>query len=243
MTEPYRRYTRELAQRARYRATWLPNAPLRLGDVGVLDGELFDGRTSLSELGVETRQRTGAPMDLSFASEDGVDISFSVPGDPTAAQVEFGSAGAFVFQATGCVETQLDDLDTLTRALVAIRDLEERWQPEWVLVDTVVRAARATIMVAESSHASVTLSLDAAAAKLSSLVPSGSATVRKQSGEVFHIVGARAITPLYRVRRFKRSFVDWLRGRKAAALARASSPLNLRAEDVFEPAASEAERP
>jgi hypothetical protein len=234
MTAPYRRYTRELSQRAGYRATWLPNAPLRLGDVGVLDGESFDARTSLGALGIASKQRSGPPGDLRFSSDDGVKVLFDLPGEPAAARVEFESQGAFLFQAAGCVETQLDDLDALARELVLQRDLELRWKPDWVLVDTVVRAARATVLISESTRAELTLELDPAAVGLSTLVPEAGISAGAQKGEVYQVIGAAGLTPLYRVRRFRRSFLDWLRGRPADELARAAAPLKLRADEVFE---------
>lgn len=212
----------------------MPNAPLRLGDIGVLDGPLFDRRASLGGLGVDFEQRRGRAMDLSFASDGLVQVSAGSSGEAANATIEFGSAGAFVFRATGCVEMQIDDLDAVASALVALRDLEERWNPEWSLVDTVVHASGATIAVAETSRATLVLSLDAAPEALSSLIPNGSSSVLRQSGRVFHLIGARSITPLYRTRRFKRSFVDWLRGRKALELGRAHSSVELHADAVFE---------
>jgi hypothetical protein len=74
-------YLNEIHQRFAYLPTWLPNAKLQLGDVGVLRGEGFRQMTTLKELGVPfTTRRGAAALDFSYTSASGVALQMKAKG-------------------------------------------------------------------------------------------------------------------------------------------------------------------
>jgi hypothetical protein len=206
-----------------YMPTWLPNAPLSLGDVGTLGSDGFFHRvTSLRDLKIDFTVRRGAtPLDFSHSSEQGVAMTVGGGADadagPTHAKakvtLEFSSKGAFVFQAKGCVESSIEDQAKLGRDVITRFKSGEDWDPDWVVINTVVQAKCATILVSSSTSSKVEI---AASGEL----PAGSVAladadvglrVLTQTGDVTNLLAQQKLTPLFRVSRIKRGLLARLK--------------------------------
>ncbi len=192
-----KRYLEAVRSRFGYLATWLPNSPLKLGDVGTWsDKDGFRRETSLQRLGLAVKvRRSKLPGDLDHASVDQVKASVGLSG-PASIQLGFGSAGGFVFHASDCMIEELDEVDTLG---VEIMDLfrQQIWKPGWVLVDTVVRAEKATIIVSQTEGASLEISGPADLTQIGKV----DLAITAQSGSFMRFVGEAGLTPLFRGRR------------------------------------------
>ncbi|MEZ4467968.1 MAG: hypothetical protein R3F43_26915 [bacterium] len=196
------RYLEAVRRQFGYLGTWLPNTPIKLGDVGLYTASGFRVETSLRRLGVSVRSRpAGVAGDLSHTSVASVKASAGLKGVP-ALSLGFGKAGGFVFQATGCTVKQLDDLDTVGVELVNLFQ-QSLWKAGWVLVDTVVEAAKTTILVSQSDDASVDLTGPTAISGLNE----ASISVTGQAGSVLQFLGQPGLTPLFRGRRVSRGFL------------------------------------
>jgi|JI10StandDraft_1071094.scaffolds.fasta_scaffold45164_4 hypothetical protein len=195
-----KRYLEAVRARFGYLATWLPNSPLKLGDVGTWsEKEGFRRETSLQRLGLAVKvRRSTMSGDLDHASLEQVKASVGLSG-PASIQLGFGSAGGFVFHASGCTIEELDEVDTLG---VEIMDLfrQKIWQPSWVLVDTVVKAQKATIIVSESNDASLEVTGPADLTQIGKV----DLAITAQSGSFMRFVGEAGLTPLFRGRRVAR---------------------------------------
>lgn len=228
-------YQRGMFERFGYLATWMPNASVRLGDVGVMSGRTFQRVTSLGDLGITFQVRKGSqPIDLSHSSEGKVSIDLSgsgaAEGGPAranaGASVVFGSKGSFVFQATGCVEHSIEDQAKLGRDVIAKYKSGEDWDPDWVVINTVVEAKCATVLVSSSSEGKVELTAKGA------LPPNGLALANADAGlhlssiqgDVLHFVAQRGLTPLFRVSRIKRGLLARLLGKTEFEHVRSAGP-------------------
>lgn len=217
-------YLKGMFARFGYLATWMPNASMRLGDVGVMSGGAFRRVTSLEDLGITFQVRRGSqPIDLSHSSEGGVSINLSGSGAAEAGPAQanagvavvFGSKGSFVFQATGCVEHSIEDQAKLGRDVIAKYKSGGDWDPDWVVINTVVEAKCATVLVSSSAEGKVEL-----AAK-GDLPPNGLALANADAGlhltsiqgDVLHFVAQRGLTPMFRVSRIKRGLLARLLGK------------------------------
>lgn len=213
-------YLKGMFDKFAYTATWLPNAPLELGDVGVLSDGFFQRVTSLKSLGIDFTVRKGASaVDLSHSSEKDVTVSSdnAANAELKAADakanakvtVEFGAKGAFVFQAKGCVESAIEDQAKLGREIIARFKSGENWDASWVVINTVVEAESATIMVSNSTTSKIEIGANAN-------LPPGSAAladaniglrVTSQTGDVMNILAAKSLTPMFRVSRIKQGLI------------------------------------
>jgi hypothetical protein len=201
-----RRYLDSIHSKFGYLATWLPNTPLRLGDVGRWTDTGFQVETSLRRLGVSVKRRKGTAMGrLDHTSLQSVQAKIGATSEAAGISLGFGEAGGFVFQAEGCAVEQIDDFDAMG---IELLDLfrQKLWKPEWIVVDTIVRVARATILVSESDNATVEIK---GPTDLSDLVEVDLA-VTAQSGSITRFIGEAAMTPLFRARRVKKGFLGLL---------------------------------
>lgn len=201
-----RRYLDSIHDKFGYLATWLPNTPLKLGDIGLWTDAGFVPETSLRRLGVSVRRRKGASLGrLDHSDIKTVQAKTGVTagtGALTASvSVGFGETGGFVFQAEDCQVEQIDDFDTLAIELLDLFQ-QKIWKKDWVVVDTVVRVSRATIMVSTSQNATIEIKGPTA---LSELVQAD-LKVTAQSGSVTRFIGEAAMTPLFKARRVNERF-------------------------------------
>jgi hypothetical protein len=214
-------YVRLLYKRYELFAAWLPNTKVQLGDVGVIEGKYFRRVTTLGSLGVGFKVRVGS-MPLAFNdnltaglqvhvnAEGGVAAGAAPPLAEGCVSIQFAGEGAFLFHAFNCYTDEVEDKVAVGNALVA---LGERWDADWALVDTLVRAGSATILLSNSRAARLDLRAKAAA-DLSNLAnPELGLGVASQSGDVTQFLAEKGLTPLFRLSKLGRSWIDWLRGK------------------------------
>ena len=210
------------ALRFSYLATWLPNARLALGDVGVLQGEEFRQMTTLKQLGVPFVIRRGAAsIDFNYTSASGVALQLKAKGKIAAGTslplakagiaVRFSKQGAFVFQVAGSKIHEIEDKAGVHRAIIGLYE-QGRWQPGWAVVDTVVEADATTIMVANSNDAVIELAANAPVQVTDLVRLDAGFAVSSQSGDVIRFVAAKGLTPLFRLSRTKASLLSRLVG-------------------------------
>jgi hypothetical protein len=204
MSSPVKTYQREMQQNLGFFATWLPGDPIAVGDIGRFVGGRFRRESSLAELGIAfaSSQQSGG-QDVQYTSSEGTKVSadagMAIAGlTKTEMSIEFSQEGAFVFHATDLRTKQIGDRSEVTRGLLAALQAE-RWSKDWLLVDSVRTAERATIIVAEdkSAELGLTVSLSGNLPAMSLSDPRVEVAITRTKGKVVHIVGGKGIRPLY----------------------------------------------
>ncbi len=113
------RYLTDVFSQLRYLATWLPNARLTVGDVGVSRAGIFERLTPLENLSVDYKTtRSKSPLAIEATSSSGVEISthLAAEGNGVSALAS-GDAGMTIeFKASGCFEVSIDDRSLLKPA-------------------------------------------------------------------------------------------------------------------------------
>ena len=220
MAEVGKLYAKGLHKRFSYLATWLPNTNLMLGDVGRLHGEIFTIETTLKELGVPFHVRKGKkPVKFNYTSQSGISVNAKAAGQvatgttlPQAqagVSIKFSKEGAFLFQATECKVDEIEDKAELGTAIIALL-INKKWNPDWVVVDTLVRAGSATIAVSNSRNAALDLTAktDVKIANLANL--DAGLNMSHQSGDVIQFIAEKGLSPLYKLSRVKQSWIQKL---------------------------------
>ena len=218
---PSTRYTNDVRERFGYYATWLPNIRIELGDVGAFDGVSFKRITSLTELKIPFARRLGLDrVDFTLTSSSGVSLDAKAGvavgvGDSGANKgqlaIQFGEQGAFVFRARQCRVDELGDRLGLGATVVELCRAG-MWDADWRIVDTIVHAESATVIVSNSANASLSLSA-ASPLELSALanVDAG-ISVNAQAGDVLHFIAAAGLSPMFKVIGVKQSLFAKLFG-------------------------------
>jgi hypothetical protein len=217
-----------------YYAAWLPDGNFRLGDYGVLDGNLFTRLGSVADAPFNFRFAELAdpdPSPIEIASDSGVSLAFKAAGEAnpkfsavTQAEagiaVEFSKQGAFVISAPETYEPSIADVGQLQNDIVTAYKAG-RWKSSWAVIVRTVRAPVATILASRSSQGKVEFSITGAAATPTIALGDLSLglSVKWQSGDIIRIAGGRNIAPFFQLARIRRRF-PW--GRPEVGVFRAA---------------------
>jgi hypothetical protein len=178
--------------------------------------------TTLKDLKIPFKVRTGSSSgDFTYTSKSGVSMKTKAEGQvavgttlPVAQagiSIEFSEEGAFLFQAVGCSVDEIEDKVALGRAIIGLIG-KGTWDGDWGVVDTLVRAKSATIVVSNSHSAAIELTAKApiAVANLANLTTGLSVNVQK--GDMIRFIAAKGLAPLFNLSRAKLSLLDRLFG-------------------------------
>ncbi len=204
MASPVKIYQREMHKRLGFFPTWLPGDPIEIGDVGLLNAGRFRRMTSLNELSIPCEIATGpTKQDVQLTSSNGtklttaggISASASIRAEIT---VEFSRAGAFIFNASTLRPQYLVNRSEVTTGILEAFKAE-RWERNWVLVDSLHIADRATIIVSEEDSARITLVAENAGTLqgISLADPRFNFAVVSTRGSMVHVVSGRNLHPLY----------------------------------------------
>lgn len=215
MASPVKLYQQEMHRNLGFFATWLPASVLELGDFGVLEGGRFRMIGSLRELGIPHAEvREGTPQNMSYsASADkkvggSAGASTAVPVAKAELSIRFTGQGGYIFEAVGIRNIEIADRMALANRILAVYE-RDRWRKEWLVVDSIYRAASATIIVSEDSSSEIVL-------KASGNIPLGSLPladpqlglmVSSSSGKIVHVVAQSDLSPLYSCLKVKDPFL------------------------------------
>jgi hypothetical protein len=212
MASPVRIYQAEMHRNLGFYATWLPADPIEIGDVGVLMDGRFRRLSSLTDLGIAyTTSDAGATQNVQYTSAKGTKIGTATSANAAGiagveVNIEFSADGAFVFHATGLQASRLQELPAVGASVLAAYE-KGRWRKEWLLIEAVHVADCATVIISQDSSASLVLtgSVSGPIAVLSLADPKARLDVSSSHGKLVHVVGGRALSPLYSCLRIEHS--------------------------------------
>jgi len=156
-------YSAEMRSQLGLFPVWPPGDPIKAGDIGTLQGGVFEKQTSLKErfgtLKVRlVRQALDRPY--RFCSKDCVLGEIRAAGKAAgtgsaAMQVKFGANGGVIFEAAGLTRQAIDNLYEVRSF---IREHRTAWPAGHVLIGSVDRATRFRVLISENRNGSATLS-------------------------------------------------------------------------------------
>ena len=195
-----------------YRPTWLPNLPIQIGDFGVLENNVFRKEGNLIGIGVTARFDTSvseSKMDLS--SEKGVSITTKLKGKVEPKSVALGQADAgfiiefknensFIFRINGFKTSIIINLAEI-KDYILKRHAEGKWDKNMVVINELVTAHSATILLSGQAGAKVELKAQVDVEVESMDIADVSLNLKLESGQSLaaQFLGQVGITPLYRV--------------------------------------------
>jgi hypothetical protein len=220
MPAPFKFYLRHMNSKTGYRATWDPGKPLTIGSVGRLDNSgIFSVFTTLEKEGIPVELRVDdTTADLDYTSSESVTITTKLSGKVPVAgsflteadagfNIEFKSDRSVVFQSQGNQTDQLTNLAEIKKMILQ-KYKEANWDKDWLVVTELVRAKSATIIIANSSNATLDLkanaNMGAPSLKLTDL--SLELMVAKEKGSTLKYIAQEGLTPLYRVMGIRKPF-------------------------------------
>jgi len=212
MASAQEQYTDEMKKKFGYYATWNPGVPLKLGDIGTLNDNVFTRLSNLSDRGIEFEIRedlTKTPLEHS--SEGSVSVTTKLSGT-VAPQgsvltnldagiiVEFSKENSTLFKANNTTSPSIKDAIKLEEQVLDLYR-KGKWNKNWAIVTELVEAENATVIISNNSNSKIELKANAnidaptfdiadAEFKFSTQFSNGLET---------KIISAEGLTPLFKV--------------------------------------------
>lgn len=200
---------------------WEPGFPVKLGDFGVMTGNIFTQLGNISEIAelknFTIKYRSDDTKDTKFfTSERGVKYSLNprasgvVNGIQANASIDvsFSAANAVFFNAAECVFEMIENKYELGQKLLEIhRQSNKKWRREFVVVTDCVVAKRSLILVSTSSDFSITLEADAKVPVIDLASGSLGLTIKSQNSSGYKLITEEGIIPLIGLSKIKPTFL------------------------------------
>lgn len=220
MAELVELYTNGIKRKlANHWAAWLPSTHFAIGDIGTLNGSVFEKVGTLGNLKLKYYAETDSdPSPLDISSESGVAVSFKAAGETNPSfghiaggeagmKVEFGAQGAFIIQAPETFASEIGDRLNLRRQIIDAFN-NGVWDKDWLVITRLLNATSATVLICKSKNASLELTakanLSAAVAALGAA--NAGIAIKFQQGDALSVIGGKNLTPLFQLSRLKTSF-------------------------------------
>lgn len=172
MANAWKQYTQELYEKFRYFAAWEPGKPMKLGDIGVMNRNLFTFVGNLSNLNIAFNIRTDPGQgNLTHVSAKKVNISFKAAGKPSlpgsvlgqteaGVTIEFNSENSTVFELMSYRSEMIENQLEIGKKIIQLYK-HGQWNKEWVLITDLISADSGTILISAAKGAKVELSFQA----------------------------------------------------------------------------------
>ncbi|MVN79315.1 hypothetical protein GO988_23530 [Hymenobacter sp. HMF4947] len=207
-------YQQEMHNNLGFFANWFPGDTLEIGDVGTLENGRFRRVTTLKSLGVESQVSMGhTTQNLQYTSTSGTTITASANASPLSAvakgeiKIDFSREGAFVFNASGLTMHRLENRSQIAEEVLKIY-AQDRWEKDWLLIESLYEAKRTTVIVSEDSSAGLVLQASAEIGIPSASLadPKVDLKMTATRGKMVQVVGGKNMHPLYSCLRIKDSW-------------------------------------
>lgn len=196
-----------------YYGNWQPTDPIRLGDIGLVNQDgIFEYVTNITELidqaGISNSiddtflrvERMPDIGDINYKSNKGVEIAVDAPAENEAPtiQVTFRKENGTLIIATNCHHERYLNKGKVAAILAQCHE-KGIWKDKYVIVTSLVRAEKATVLMSTHANTAGVLDIhgddnieDASIAQLFAR-----ATLRDTNNFDYHVVGANDIVPFF----------------------------------------------
>ncbi|WP_250487880.1 hypothetical protein [Caballeronia sp. GaOx3] len=146
---------------------------------------------------------SGVKIQTKLGGEAAVNTTF--PTGKAGVSIQFSGKVGFIFQASDCYIDEIDDKIRLGEKIATLFE-SGRWKKEWGIVDTLVRAGAATILVSNSTQAALELTAKASVDPAALVKLHADFDINVQSGDIIRFLAQKSMTPLFKRSRIKPTF-------------------------------------
>lgn len=168
-------YTGELLREEKYLANWLPNNPIKLGDIGDFQDNCFIVKANIADYNVAFEKIEGtARGDINYSSSGGVTISTKasgslLPNAPFLKEADAGLVVEFSKDKAICIKSVNTRVDTIKNKIALEADMLRLYKDNILkkkraIITEIVYAESATILISASKNAKIELKASASIA-------------------------------------------------------------------------------
>lgn len=157
MVSPQKYYVQEISKKTNYRANWLPDKPMNIGDVGKIEDGIFTLYTTLELQGLPVQiGESASPLQADYSSKDAVKITngsgsnvsaTSPPPSPgkQRCRIDFLKSEGVLFQLLNPKRLFIKNLSEIENQILEFYK-KSVWNLGWVIVTELIHADSATIV-------------------------------------------------------------------------------------------------
>lgn len=200
---------------------WEPGFPIKLGDYGVMRGNIFTQLGNISEFeelnDFQIKYRKDETKDEKFfTSQQGVNFELKPKANGTiegvkinaSLEVTFSKENCIFFNGAECLFEIIENKYELGQRLLQIHKINKnRWKREFVVVTDRVVTKRALILISTSSDFSITLEADANVPVIDLAKASLGLKIKNQRSSGYKVITEEGIIPLIGLSKIKPSFL------------------------------------
>jgi len=203
-----------------YRPNWFPGTPLKIGDYGVLKKEVFNRKGNIfTDFGIEVIPLPGSKSpSLDFSSSSGISVTTKIKGktEPKAELlgeadagfiIEFNDHTGYIFKLKGYTVIGIENMGKIEQEVSRLFS-EGKWNKDHIIIQQLMHADSATILISGESKTKLELKASADIAVGEMDIADAKMKLHYQSGSSlsFQEIGCENITPLYSAIGFDKSF-------------------------------------
>ena len=210
MVSPQKHYIQEISKKTNYRANWLPDKPMNIGDVGKIEDGIFTLYTTLELQGLAVRiGESASTLHTDYTSKDAIkiidrqDSKTSAANLPLSAgkqniKIEFVKSDGVLFQISNPNKLFIENLNGIENQILELYK-KSVWNLGWVIVTEVIRADCATIIINSGGNNTLEFELNATADVNSINLADTKLDLRliSETGTSTKLLAKSNVTPLY----------------------------------------------
>lgn len=200
-------------------ANWFPDAPVKLGDIGILHRKtMFERKSNLgNELKVDFSLRP-ATITLPVKGEDSNNYQFTTgqgsqcniigKGDANmingGVEIILAGENSFFFNLAGVVIQEIEDQIKLSKQIIDLyaRDL---WNKDWCVITSILYSSSSTILGSRSGNKKVVLEAQSNIPDVRLSDASLNLTLKSSSQLDYHLISKGGLTPLFKISKLRSS--------------------------------------
>lgn len=167
---PVDQYLAEIHDGLGYYATWNPNLPLKIGDIGTVDHNRFHRASNLKHIGIDFKTcQNQASNDMLYASANAVDIYSKAAGKIDIIKqllggvdadfaIHFKRENAVYLTLGNCQTHYIEDQYALAKGIEKKHDVLE-WDPDWTVITELITANNGLVAISGSKEACIGFNL------------------------------------------------------------------------------------
>jgi len=195
------KYCKDTFENVNYHATWLPNVPMKLGDFGRFDDNIFHKFGNIRDFGVQFSAELGVGEVNQEWTSTGTSVThfgIGLGGFINAGiQFTFGNKYGFYLLAANCQLSLMNDLASVQNTVTEL--FKEKGFEDMHLVNEVLTAESSNVVIALEKNAEFAIEAkENAIPQLDLKIPNVAFNVKKNSKMGHTTIAKKGLTPLFR---------------------------------------------
>lgn len=192
----------------KYFGNWEPTEIIKLGDIGVIENDMFIHLGNISTMGL-----TSLPIEIqngvgnkTFSTKDSVSVKLkakaTVAGINTNAGVEiaFSMGNSLFINAIDCSVERFSDKISLGNKILDLYKIEKKWNKNWVVITDIITSKNTTIAISETANSNIVLEATSSAISQIDLMDASLSLAVASNNQVGYCAESRVnITPFFSI--------------------------------------------